>query len=40
MIPFYMERLKFIEEQQYHKQRNPMVQQEELEFLRQNVEDT
>jgi hypothetical protein len=34
MIPFYMERLKFIEEQQYHKMRNPHVPKEELDFLR------
>lgn len=33
MIPFYMERLRFIEDEQYQKQRNPMATQEELEFL-------
>lgn len=33
MIPFYMSRLQFIEEQQYLKQKNPHTPKEELEFL-------
>lgn len=39
MIPFYMDRVKFIEQEQYNKKRNPMTPKDELEFLQQNAEE-
>lgn len=40
MIPFYQDRLNFIEQQQHEKARNPQTPKEDLEFLQQNRDET
>lgn len=40
MIPFYMERVKFIEQQMYLKERDVRSTADEKDFLRQNLEET
>lgn len=43
LIPFYMERLKFMEDEMYKRHReggNPMISQEDNDFLRKNIEET
>lgn len=43
LIPFYMERLRFMEDEQYKRERegaNPMRSRDDDEFLRKNIEET
>lgn len=43
LIPFYMERLKFMEDEQYKRERdgmNPLKSKEDDEFLKRNIEET
>lgn len=43
LIPFYMERLRFMEDEQYKRHRdggNPLISQDDNDFLRRNIEET
>jgi hypothetical protein len=43
LIPFYMERLKFMEDEMYNRHReggNPLISQADNDFLRRNIEET
>jgi hypothetical protein len=43
LIPFYMERLKFMEDEQYKRHReggNPLISKEDNDFLTRNIEET
>jgi len=43
LIPFYMERIKFMEDEQYKREReggNPLASKDDDEFLKRNIEET